>query len=205
MLRLQSKAKLDALDQAGGVARQGVEFVCGVVVHEAKGNLDGLRVQKIASCGQGDPRDSAGGGGEGAEGAREELNVFSRSDVGRVRGPHLVVERADELIVHRVRDLIHGGEQVLVSYMYVCVKAGSRFLRMRVCARKWCIIVSSVISGLIKRRLKFTHGAFIPLSGSGSKQRSPLSAKSWLESQFHLVVGAVQWSRGHRSTHTSAR
>ena len=65
--------------------------------------------------------------------------------------------------------------------------------------------MSSVTSGLIKRRLKFTQGAFIPLSGSGFKQMSHLSAKSWLESQFRLVVGAVQWSRGHRSTHTSAQ
>ena len=65
--------------------------------------------------------------------------------------------------------------------------------------------MSSVISGLIKHRLKFTQGAFIPLSGSSFKQMSHLSAKSWLESRFRLVVGAVQWLRGHRSTHISAQ
>ena len=62
-----------------------------------------------------------------------------------------------------------------------------------------------VISGLIKRKLRFTRGVFIQLSGGGFRQRSHLSANSWLESQFRLVVGVVPWSREHRNTPTSAR
>ena len=85
----------------------GVEVVGRVVVHEAEGNLDRIGVQPIATGRQRDARHPAAGRREGAETAWVELNIFSRYDIGRVARPHLIIKRADQLIVHGVGHLIH--------------------------------------------------------------------------------------------------
>ena len=46
VLRTQSK-KLNSLDQAGGVSHDGVKVVGAVVVDEAEGDLDALRIDEI--------------------------------------------------------------------------------------------------------------------------------------------------------------
>ena len=99
--------QLDALDQARWVPHDGVEVVGRIIVHEAEGNLDRVGVQPVAPCRQRNARDPAGRGGESAEAAWEELDILSRYDVGRVARPHLIIKRADELIVDSVGHLIH--------------------------------------------------------------------------------------------------
>ena len=47
VLRTQSKKKLNSLDQAGGVSHDGVKVVGAVVVDEAEGDLDALRIDEI--------------------------------------------------------------------------------------------------------------------------------------------------------------
>ena len=79
--------------------RDGIEVVGCIVVDEAEGYLDRLGVQEIAAGRQWDARHPAAGGREGAEAAWEELDVFSRYDIGRVAGAHLEIERTDEFIV----------------------------------------------------------------------------------------------------------
>ena len=54
--------ELDALDQAGRVAHDGVEVVGRVVVHEAECYLDAVGVHKVAASRQRDPRHPAAGG-----------------------------------------------------------------------------------------------------------------------------------------------
>ena len=105
--------ELNALDQAGRVAHDGVEVVGRVVVHEAEGHLDAVGVQKVAACRQRDACHPAAGRREGAETARVKLNIFSRYDIRRVASTHFVVQRADQLIVHGVDHLIH---RVCFSY-----------------------------------------------------------------------------------------
>ena len=64
-LRRQSQ-KLHALDEARGLLRAGVQAQRRGVVAHPKGDLDGLRIDKIHPRGQGDARDSGGGGRKGA-------------------------------------------------------------------------------------------------------------------------------------------
>ena len=99
--------QLNPFDQARRVPHDGVEIVGRIVVHEAEGNLDRVGVQPIASSRQRNARHPAGRRRESAETTWEELHVFSRYDVGRVASAHLVVQRADELIVDSVGHLIH--------------------------------------------------------------------------------------------------
>ena len=63
--RSQSK-KLHALDEARGLLRAGVQAQRRGVVAHPKGDLDGLKIDKIHPRGQGDASDSGGGGRKGA-------------------------------------------------------------------------------------------------------------------------------------------
>ena len=99
--------QLGALDQACWVPHDRVEVVGRIIVHKAESYLDRVGVQPIASSRQRNARHPAGGRRKSAETAWEELDVFSRYDVGRVASAHLVVQRADQLIVDGVGHLIH--------------------------------------------------------------------------------------------------
>ena len=83
--------QLDALDQARRVPHDGVEVVGRIIVHEAEGNLDRVGVQPVAASRQRNARHPGGRGGESAETARVELDIFPRYDVRRVARAHLVV------------------------------------------------------------------------------------------------------------------
>ena len=99
--------KLDSLDQAGGVAHDRVVVVGVIVVDEAKGYLDALRVDKIGARRQGHADNSRSRGRDGAEGAWEILHIFARYHIGCVRGAHLVVQALHEFIVDGVRHYLH--------------------------------------------------------------------------------------------------
>ena len=99
--------QLNPLDQARWMAHDGVEIVCGIVVDEAKGYFDAVGVQPVTASRQRNARRPGGRGGESAETARVELDIFPRYDVGRVASAHLVVQRADELVIDGVGHLIH--------------------------------------------------------------------------------------------------
>ena len=107
--------KLDSFDQAGRVAHDGVVVVGGVVVDEAKGYLDALRVDKIRARSQGHANNSRCRGRDGAEGAWEILRIFARYHVGCVRCARLVVQALHEFIVDGVRRHLHVCESIVLS------------------------------------------------------------------------------------------
>ena len=100
--------ELDPLDEAAGLDGAREQAVCvGVVVPDPEGDLHAFRINEIHAAGEGNPRHATGGGRERGEARRVILYVAPGLHVIHVRSGELVVQALRELIVHRLRDVLH--------------------------------------------------------------------------------------------------
>ena len=107
VLRSQSKAKLDPLDEAAGLDGAGEQVARGVVVPDPEGNLDALGVDEVHPTRQRDSGHAAGGGRKGGKRRWKILDVAPRLYIIDVGRRELVVQALHQFIVHRLGDVLH--------------------------------------------------------------------------------------------------